>query len=76
MIWGILWHSENKLNGVTEHLIHKDCFPCLFHTRREARDSIQSNFGYIKNRPDLRLEPHGWRMPRPVKVKIVPVDTQ
>jgi len=45
--------------------------PALFRTRRECRDYIKEKYGYIKNREDLREEPHGWRLPRPVKVEIV-----
>jgi hypothetical protein len=42
----------------------------LFHTRREARLYIDEKFGYIRRRIDLRVEPHGWRMPRAVRVVV------
>jgi hypothetical protein len=70
MIWGILWHSKNKLNGVCEHLIYDHGLPMLFRTRKEAREWVEKNYGYIKHRKDLRGEPHGWRMPKPVKVEM------
>lgn len=67
-IWGVLWHSKNKLDGITEHLIYRNCIPVLFRTRREARIFIHKEYGYIKTRHDLRNEPHGWRLPRAVRV--------
>jgi hypothetical protein len=68
--WAVLWRSENKLDGKREHLLHKDCMPLLFRTRNAAREHIKLYYGNIKNRPDLRAEPHGWKMPAAVKVKI------
>ena len=70
-LWGVMWRSKNKRDGVREHLmwIHPKR-PALFDTRREVREWIKREFGYIKDRPDLRKEPHGWRMPIPVRVKI------
>ena len=68
--WGAMWHSSNRLNGVTEHLICMDCVPVIFGTRQQARGYIESLYGYIKTRKDLRVEPHGWRMPRPVRVEV------
>lgn len=41
-----------------------------FRTKREAAAFIKQQFGYIAKRPDLRTEPHGWKMPRPVRVRI------
>ena len=43
-------------------------------TRREAREWIKKHYGYISERPDLQIEPHGWKMPVPVKVRVVLVD--
>ena len=70
VIWGIRWHSKNRSDGVSEHLMYKGCLPLLFTTRREARAYIQKWYGYIKERDDLRREPHGWRLPTAVKVSI------
>lgn len=69
--WGLEWYSKNKLDGVTRHLIYEDCLPVLFHSRQEARSFCNENYGYIKTRKDLRKEPHGWRLPRPVKIVYV-----
>jgi hypothetical protein len=68
--WGVLWHERNRLDGYQEHLVHVGCLPVLFRTRREAREWIERTFSYIKHRPDLRGEPHGWRLPMAVRVKI------
>ena len=70
-LWAAQWRSYNRKDGESRHLIHKDCLPKIFKTRRECRQYITVRYGYIKGRPDLRREPHGWRMPRPVKVCIV-----
>lgn len=67
-MWGLEWYSKNTLNGITRHLIFDACLPKLFITRQEARHFAKEKYGYIKVRKDLRNEPHGWRVPRPVKV--------
>lgn len=70
--WAVKHRSENKLDGVTEHWEWDyERGPVLFHTRREARKFIESKYGYIRIRPDLRAEPHGWRLPRAVKVAVI-----
>lgn len=71
-----MWRSTNKLDGRRRHLIlyrfisgaHN--FPRMFQTRRECAEFIKEDYGYIAKRADLRREPHGWRMPIPVKVKV------
>lgn len=65
--WAALWNSEHKPYGF---LICRERNPVLFKTRAEARKWIQSEYGYIKTRTDLRDPPHGWRMPRPVRVTV------
>lgn len=67
--WAAKWRSENKLDGKQEHFIGTPTR--LFRTRQKARDFIQEFFGYIKTRPDLQEEPHGWKMPIPVKVQVM-----
>lgn len=42
----------------------------LFRTRSEAREWIEKEYGYLRTRPDLQAEPHGWKMPIPVRVVI------
>ncbi len=70
MIWAAQWYSKNKLDGVSQYIIFQNGLPVLFRTRRECRDYIKLNYGYIADREDLRDEPHGWRLPRPVKVVV------
>lgn len=66
--WGVLWRSNSKLDGKREHLMCENRMPMLFITRKEAREWIERKYGYIKRREDLRSEPHGWKMPIPVRV--------
>jgi hypothetical protein len=61
------WYQKNKLDGVTRHFIGLQ----QFRTRRACRDWIEQEYGYIRTRPDLRREPHCWRVPRAVKVKVI-----
>jgi hypothetical protein len=65
--WGILWN-----NGERKYLVHEQCVPCLFSTRRFARNYISVKYAYIKSRPDLLMPPHNWKMPIAVKVTITP----
>lgn len=71
--WGLEWHSKNQ-HGEDRHIIWPDGFsqgqPILFKTRAEAREFQQERFGYIRTRKDLRAEPHGWRMPKVVRVEL------
>lgn len=69
--WAVLWRSVNRLDGVTEDWCWENGSPLLFKTRREARAYIKHEYGYIATRPDLRAEPHGWRVPRALKVRVV-----
>ena len=71
MTWAALWHSNNRLDGLRESIIYENQIPKLFPTRKEAREWIVLRYGYIKTRQDLRREPHGWRMPRAVKVEVI-----
>ena len=71
--WAIQWRSQNKLDGYTEHFVWdwKDSnrvTPVLFNTRKEAREFNKDRHVYLRYRPDLKAEPHGWKMPRVVKV--------
>ncbi len=70
LAWAGLWHSRNALDGVSEHILHENCLPILFKTRKEARAHILKHYGYIRYREDLRQEPHGWRLPQPIRVTI------
>ena len=68
--WALRWHSKNRLDGISEHFMFDDCLPLFFRTRNLARIYCNCRFGYIKHRKDLRTEPHGWRVPRAIKVRI------
>ena len=68
-LWGLQWYSKNIQDGVTKHLLFDgDCKPLLFRYRKEALSARDNVYGYIRNREDLRNEPYGWRLPRPVKI--------
>lgn len=69
-LWAAKWSQNNELDGHRENLIWHKLMPALFRSRQACRDFIEQEFGYIRNRPDLRAEPHCWRMPRAVKVDI------
>ena len=72
MTWGLEWYSRNALDGETRHLLWDGpTKPLLYSTRDEARADALKRYGYIKTRPDLRREPYGWRLPRPVRVDLV-----
>lgn len=68
--WGGLWRSENNLDGKRTSLLFENCLPVLRNTRQEMRDYIKKRYGYIAHRPDFKVEPHGWKMPIPVRVEI------
>jgi hypothetical protein len=72
--WAVEWHSWNRLDGHQRHLVwdygtHPGAFK-LYRTRRECRAFIEERYGYIRDRPDLLGEPHGWFMPRAVRVEV------
>jgi hypothetical protein len=71
-IWAAKWYSKSKLSGESIHLIYDTStgVPALFRTRQQCRDFIRANYEYIKRDKSLREEPHGWRMPKPVKVEV------
>lgn len=64
--WGVWWRSKE-----VEHFLRENRIPVLFKTRQEARMWATKKYGYIKNRKDLRDEPHRWRLPRPVRVNVL-----
>jgi hypothetical protein len=70
-LWGVMWRYKNKLDGKMEYLVYNAGRPVLFSTRKEAREYIDEKYGYIRQRPDLKSEPHGWKMPIPVPVDVV-----
>lgn len=69
--WAILWRRSNRLDGYEEFIIGDgEGMPLTFSTRQETRDHIKQRYGYIRERKDLREEPHGWKMPTAVKVTL------
>jgi hypothetical protein len=70
--WAILWQSSNILDGDRCHFVRDvtNCNIMIFRTRHEARKEIWTRFGYIKDRSDLKSEPHGWKVPKPVRVRL------
>ena len=73
-LWAGQWYSRCKLDGVTTYILYENCLPVLFRTRRECRAYIDKRYGYIRDRADLRAEPHGWRLPRAIKVRVEEVE--
>ncbi len=70
--WGVVWKSKNKLDGESRHLMYDggNGVPAMFATRKRAQVWITTHYGYIRTRPDLKNEPHGWRLPKPTRVVI------
>ena len=66
--WGIEWYSKNRLDGESRYIMWEHGKPLLFDTRDEARCYNNKKYGYIRTRRDLKEEPHGWRMPKVVRV--------
>jgi len=64
------WLVGRLLGGIAPPYL-KGYAVAVFENREVAREFIKLNFGYIATRPDLREEPHGWRMPVAVKVEVV-----
>jgi hypothetical protein len=69
--WGVEWHEKNRVDGETREIMWENSLPLMFPTRQLARSYISRKYGYIRHRPDLRAEPHGWRVPQAVRVKVV-----
>jgi len=72
--WAVLWRASDKsIYGAYEHIQwgHGDGIsPKLFNTRAECILFIRERYGYISWRRDLREYPHGWLMPKPVRVRV------
>lgn len=72
--WAVLWRSDNSRHGKREYLIGENGNLPTFGTRQKCREYISQKYGYLRSRPDLKAEPHGWKMPIPVRVKTVIID--
>jgi len=75
--WGVRWESKNAIDGVQRYLIGS-CgvppIPLMFETKRECLEYIKANYGYIRTRKDLRDEPHGWRVPKAIRIEVTVKD--
>lgn len=71
LLWAAQWRSRSNLSGAREYLLNENCLPVMFLSRDAARAWIKDKFGYIAMHPDLRVEPHGWKMPRAVRVRVI-----
>ena len=67
-LWAAEWYSKNKLDGERRHIIYANGVPALFRSRRACRNFINDQYGEIRDRSDLREEPHGWGIPKAIKV--------
>ena len=67
--WAVLFRTRSR-TAPAEHFLCERGMPVLFRTRREAREWIREHCSYIRERQDLRAEPHCWWIPTPVKVMI------
>lgn len=72
-LWAPKWSQNNNLDGRLDHLMWSNRLPVIFRSRRECREWIDREYGYIRKRPDLQREPHCWRVPKPVKVELLEV---
>ncbi|KKN76881.1 hypothetical protein LCGC14_0365320 [marine sediment metagenome] len=70
-LWAAEWRSKNIQDGESRHILYDNCLPALFRTRRECREYIKARYGYIAHCPDLQTEPHGWKVPKAIKVDIL-----
>ena len=71
--WAVVQIRDNKTDGYRENFARcrnaeRQPGPKLFRTRAKARKWRDEIFGYIRNRPDLKAEPHGWRLPQVRKI--------
>lgn len=80
MPWAIKWDYTSPLDGRRKYLAggariaRPDAFSgytiMVFATRAQARRFIADEYGYLASRPDLRLPPYCWKMPKAVRVTV------
>ncbi len=70
VLWSVEFRSRTKLDGLTKYLIRESGVPVLFRSRAQACRFVDAKYGYLRGRDDLRNEPFGWMLPRPVRVTI------
>lgn len=69
--WAVRWRSHNEFAGKTEFFTCDGLNYDLFRTKKDAAQHIKDEYGYIAKRRDLRAEPHGWKMPIAIKVRVI-----
>lgn len=67
--WAVKWRSVKGLDGSYVRLQDLGRRG-TFSTRKACKAYIDEQYGYIRERKDLRVYPHGWRVPTPVKVTV------
>lgn len=68
--WGIEWRNDSAFTGRRRQYLVWEHDVRLYRTRQACREFIEERFGYIRKRPDLKAKPHGWRIPRAVRVEV------
>lgn len=68
MPWAIQRCSNGRLDGKTDWIMRGR--RGIFNTRTEARAYLNKHHGWMRRRLDLRAKPHGWKMPRVVRVTV------
>lgn len=71
--WALLRSSDNQLDGARSWFdgeANGTTRTRLFPTRDAARRYRDEHLAYIRTRPDLRQEPHGWRPAAVVRVRV------
>jgi len=72
--WAVLWRQKGSIDGDIERIQWgyggDRQAPYLFRTKKDCAVFIKERYGYIAKRKDLREYPHGWRMPKPIKVRV------
>ena len=69
--WALKWDTTNALDGRRTYFCGEGgTIPALFKTKAQATKYARETWGYLNKRPDLRAEPHCWRIPKAVRVRI------
>jgi hypothetical protein len=73
--WAVVWRVKQEGCRRYIHATYmydpNTGLPYLFKTRRQANEFINTRWGYIRDREDLRTPPHSWRIPLAVKVTVM-----
>ena len=74
-MWAAKWRSRG-CEGDRWHLCWRtdSGAPALFRTRKQCRAWIETAYGYIRKRKDLRKPPHRWSVPVPCRVAIEEIE--